>query len=533
MKQTLHHYYILLLFFIYAPSTIAQVPGINLNTFDALESYTLFEGANSQYTTYLINNCGQVVNTWDLPNISFHPKLLPNGNVMYISNGGRFVGEQDWEGNEVVRITIPGTIRPHYEVVKLPNGNYLMVGRRPRLYSEFEELGWDENWGTPFQSDVVIEVDATTGAIVWEWDIFDHLIQEQFPMGIAYGVVADHPELVNMGAISTFDWKYEESFMINGMDYNPELDQIALSVRKMGEIMIIDHSTTTEEAAGSTGGKYGKGGDILYRWGNPVNYQRAVNGYERVLYLQHNVTWVTEGEHKGKLMVYNNNFGKFFPPGQTPHSAVYVLDPPVDANGFYTLPATDPYGPFKPTISIDQVSTNTQFLSQYGSGVQMLPNRHLYISNAVTGRLMEVDFEGNLKWEYYIPFANFIFRTIKYPLDYPAFADRELEAGTKVLGDNSSYECGWINKTDEVVNTPLFKLQYSPENQEVRVKNTSQQAFDYVLYSMDGKKLREGRAAEAALVLGMSTFPPGMYFLSAKAKESRAWESLKFITVNP
>ncbi|MFT5802699.1 MAG: hypothetical protein ACI956_002520 [Nonlabens sp.] len=36
------------------------------------------------------------------------------------------------------------------------------------------------------------------------------------------------------------------------------MDQIALSVRKMSEVIIIDHSTTTAEAASHNGGNSGK-----------------------------------------------------------------------------------------------------------------------------------------------------------------------------------------------------------------------------------------------------------------------------------
>jgi hypothetical protein len=41
----------------------------------------------------------------------------------------------------------------------------------------------------------------------------------------------------------------------------PELDQIILSVPTFDEVWVIDHSTTTQEAGGRTGGRSGKGGD--------------------------------------------------------------------------------------------------------------------------------------------------------------------------------------------------------------------------------------------------------------------------------
>ena len=132
---------------------------------------------------------------------------------------------------------------------------------------------------------------SSGGEIVWEWHIWDHLIQDYDPSKNNYGSIAEHPELIDVNMIEVAgggpggggpggggrpggaggDW-----FHVNGVDYNAELDQIAFSSRHTSEIYIIDHSTTTEEAAGHTGGNSGMGGDIMYRWGNPSNYGALV-----------------------------------------------------------------------------------------------------------------------------------------------------------------------------------------------------------------------------------------------------------------
>ena len=72
--------------------------------------------------------------------------------------------------------------------------------------------------------------------------------------------MADHPERVDINFYrnTRADWLH-----MNAIDYNPQLDQIILSVKNFSEVWIIDHSTTTLEAAGSSGGNSGMGGDIL------------------------------------------------------------------------------------------------------------------------------------------------------------------------------------------------------------------------------------------------------------------------------
>jgi len=108
----------------------------------------------------------------------------------------------------------------------------------------------------------------------------------------------------------------------NAVEYNASLDQIVFSSRKMNEIYIIDHSTTTFEATTHVGGNSGKGGDFLWRWGNPINYGQGT-ATDQKLYGQHDPKWIPTGfPHAGKLSVFNNGTGR------TPlYSSIHIIIP--------------------------------------------------------------------------------------------------------------------------------------------------------------------------------------------------------------
>ncbi len=97
--------------------------------------------------------------------------------------------------------------------------------------------------------------------------LWDHMIQDYDPARNNYGVVADQPEFIDVNGtgmrIPQF-WNH-----VNGIDHNAQLDQVILSIRGNSELFVIDHQLTTAQAATHAGGRYNKGGDILYRWGNP------------------------------------------------------------------------------------------------------------------------------------------------------------------------------------------------------------------------------------------------------------------------
>jgi hypothetical protein len=62
----------------------------------------------------------------------------------------------------------------------------------------------------------------------------------------------------------------------NGFDYNDGKDVIYLRINFVNEIWVIDHSTTSAEAVTNSGVNYGRGGNILYRYGNPLAYDNIV-----------------------------------------------------------------------------------------------------------------------------------------------------------------------------------------------------------------------------------------------------------------
>ena len=195
----------------------------------------------------------------------------------------------------------------------------------------------------------------------------------------------------------------------NSIDYNPALDQLVISCRNFDEIWVIDHSTTTAEAASHGGGNSGKGGDILYRWGNPMAYGRGTSA-DRQFFQQHDTTWIPDGlPGAGNLLVFNN--GNIRPTGAW--SSVDELVPPVDAQGNYSLLPGAAFEPSGPTWSWFD-SPPTAFFAPGLSGAQRLRNGNTLITKGPFGELLEVDSVGNVVWDWINPTGGKIFKARRY-----------------------------------------------------------------------------------------------------------------------
>jgi len=370
------------------------------------EGNILFAPMQSK-TAYLINYDGTVNHTWSSdyrPGESVY--MLEDGSVLYAikltySFGGAGGGIQriSWNGSLMWDFRYyTNDYLSHHDFEVLPNGNILMIAWEFKTREEAIDAGRDPNklFGNTLMPDHVIEVKPTgpsNGDIVWEWHAWDHLVQDYNPQKKNYGVVEDHPELININFGSNqADWLHT-----NSIDYNEELDHILLSSRTFSEIWVIDHSTTTEEAAGHTGGNSGKGGDLLYRWGNPQSYG-AGREDDRKFFQQHDANWIEPGcPGEGNILVFNNGGGR---PG-TDYTSIDEIVPPVDEDGNYYLEPGNPYEPEEQVWIYD-----SNFFAWYIGGAQRLANGNTIICDGPSGTFYEVTPEKDIVWEYENPYPN-------------------------------------------------------------------------------------------------------------------------------
>ncbi|MBT7059158.1 MAG: DUF1566 domain-containing protein [Lentisphaerae bacterium] len=451
-----------------ASEQTAQTVGLLVHDDEhACEGYTLFAPKHNT-NTYLIDNYGRVVHSWT--GSTYEPGqsvyLQENGNLLrtcFTHNGsigggeGGRIEEYDWDGNLVWELDwATDQYMSHHDIAFLPNGNILMLVVEKKTYAEVLAAGFDPDMLSPdietndyMVPDSVVEIErvGSNGAnVVWEWHVWDHLIQDFDPDQDNYGAVGDHPELVDPNGWTEGDKDRINAFWnhMNSINYSAALDQIVLSVRGSSELWVIDHSTTTAEAAGHSGGNSGKGGDLLYRWGNPITYDAGTEA-DQMLFDQHDAQWIEDGcPGEGNILIFNNGLTRDY-------SSVDEIVSPVDENGNYPLASGAAYDPTTLTWTYT-ADTPSDMYEEAVSGAQRLPNGNTLICNGTHGEFLEVTPEGETVWHYINSevntgtlyqgeepalddrkhLYNAVFKIHRYPSDYAAFTGRDLTPGTQL-----------------------------------------------------------------------------------------------------
>ena len=323
--------------------------------------------------------------------------------------GGR-IEEYDWDGNLVWAFDYStADYMSHHDIEPLPNGNILMLVVEKKTYAEVLAAGFNPDLMHPdvesqgsMMPDSVVEIEpqgTDGGTVVWSWHVWDHLIQDFDANQDNYDVVAERPELIDVNGYVEKDQKTMPFWNhMNSIDYNADLDQIMLSVRGSSELWVIDHSTTTAQAAGSTGGNSGKGGGLLYRWGNPQTYDAGTAG-DQTLFDQHDAQWIETGNPgERNILIFNNGLGRNY-------STVDEIVPPIDEEGNYALATGEAYEPGELAWTY-AATPPTDLYSEAISGVQRLPNGNTLICDGVHGMFREVTSDGTIVWQYINPVTN-------------------------------------------------------------------------------------------------------------------------------
>ncbi len=500
---------------------------------------------HSQSTTYLLDNCGQIIHTWE------DDEVIRPGNSVYLTNNGDLIRAKkdtqvpsdpifaggaggivervNWENELVWSYALNTNLaRLHHDMAVLPNGNVLMIAWELKTMEEAiqagrdpEKMAQDKLW-----PDQILEYDPNLNVIVWEWHAWDHLIQDFDASKDNFGSVQDHSELIDLNW-DTHDG-HPDWMHANAIDYNPVLDQILLSVPYFNEIWIIDHSTTTEEAAGHTGGQWGRGGDLLFRWGNPMAYQNG-NATDQQLFFQHDTEWVNREAMPsdpdfGKISLFNNRVT------EDQSTANLIATAPDLLN--FDYPKTDmlQYLPASFSRTISHPDNSPYAFSSGLSSVQELENGNVLILSGRFGYAYEVNNNDEIVWEYRVPLRggdpidqeteltaneNLTFRMDRYSLSHPAFAGKDLTPQNFLELSPDPMICDLATSVSDLSNEEIL-IYPNPVMDYLNLSVSLETSTDISIYNSMGILMIQTIWSGQPLYL--EALPSGVYFMSIKGE---------------
>ncbi|WP_324025467.1 aryl-sulfate sulfotransferase [Maribacter sp. BPC-D8] len=293
----------------------------------------------------------------------------------------------------------------HHDVEMLPNGNVLAIVWDLRSAEELDAIGYLGEEEKVY-TETIIEINPATDEIVWKWESWDHIVQDADDSKPRFGIINEHPELININFIDVLretETPDGDIMHANGFDYDEENDLIYMTINNFSEVWVIDHSTTNAQAKTNTGGSYGKGGDLVYRFGNPTAYDNTFG--ERLFYNNHFPNLLeNDVPGDGNILVYVNGNG------DSQQSVVYELDLPsnfnLQVNGSNELDVIWSYtreGLYAPRVS----------------GAVRLDNGNTLITSGTSG-FIEVTKDKEVVWEF--EGSGFYWRSYHYNLGSSALS---------------------------------------------------------------------------------------------------------------
>lgn len=503
----------------------------------AFEGYTVYT-PNKQSTTFLIDNCGQIVHQWTdnpMAGIGADQYILKDGSLLIAKfdiditsepsigagGSGGIIEIRSWENDLKWRYIIRDSLQmQHHDIHMMDNGNILAIAYDRHFLEDIVSMGFDTSIHnqTELWPDKIIEIDTSSNEIVWEWRAWDHMIQDQDNAKPNFGVVRDNPQLIDINyqefSVGRQDWMHS-----NSIDYNETLDQILISVRNFQEVWIIDHSTTSEEAATHIGGNFNSGGDLLYRWGNDNAFKQGEVDNRNFFY-QHDAAWLDEPFHSSSeyfnmVSVYNNFI-------DSEYSLGAIINPSLSNNKYEKEVGV--YLPNNIYHTVSHPDTAMQ-RSSAASNFQLLPNGNFLLHAGRQGRTMELTPDETPVWEYLVPMRNgvsidqgeildisdnFTFTGRKYAKEYIGFQGKELTPQGFIELIPSDEFCSSVSNVD--LKNVVYNVAPNPSSDRISLSGTSL-GDQAIIYNVYGNYIKSVEAQENETVVIIDDLEVGIYFI--------------------
>lgn len=356
----------------------------------AYPGYTLYAPLVGQGDVYLIDMLGNIVKRWKLSeppgNYGF---LLRNGNLLYsgrtptgevlLGGKGGVLYEVNWQGDIVWDYR---NDLMHHDFDRLPNGNTMALVWESVPAELYESIkggvpGTEQNgviWG-----DAILEV-TPAGRVVWEWHAYEHL---------------DGAEDSICPLCPRNQWTHANA--IEYVELPGGKPAILISFRFQNTLALIDRST----------------GDWIWKWGrDDLGHQHDPTMLDsgNILVFDNGLHYLVNKKHMQRQTLARG----------TPRSRLLEVNPTTNDICWEYMG--------NPRYS---------FLSAFLSGAQRLPNGNTLACEGITGRFLEVSQDGEVVWEYIVPFygnfrdfknVNMCYRCYRYGADFPGFLGKDLDA---------------------------------------------------------------------------------------------------------
>lgn len=530
---------------------------LKYDPFKAYDGYNLIYPHN-QANVYLLNNCGELVHTWEgdpttRPGNTAYliedGKILATrrpaaiaGNPIWAGGGGATIEIRDWDNNLEWSYTVNDSLRRlHHDISIVPklDGSYtiLAIAWEKKNIEEMVQAGRDTSKYAPEEMwpDYVFEIDPQTDEIIWEWHAWDHLIQDIDPSLDNYGIISEHPELMDINY--DFDGSGNPDWMhTNAIDYDPINDQILLSIPSFNEIWILDHSTSTSQAATGSGGLSGLGGDIMYRWGSPSNYGQGDTSDQKLFY-QHDANFISDfiapfDPNYNKIAVFNNRVGADF-------STINIINPGFDMYEWSFPQDEGVFGPFDFDLNKTHPIDSTLMHSTGLSSVQYLPNSNLLVCVGRYGYSLEITPDNEIVWEYKTPLRsgafvaqgdtltinnNLTFRIFRYPADYSGLEGKDLSPKGWIETEPNTTLCDQILPTSNSLSNIDLTIYPNPTSDMITLQWDNDMYIDIAIYDIQSRMVVQPlRINGGRKYIDTSLLHPGMYVLVINGIESRTF----------